>query len=322
MSAPKRDFASTIVNTASEVDDFPSPKKLRVGYGSTQAAPSKTNSAGKTGHRFPSSASKNHTHPSIYTTGTTRPLNSSQPGHGTMEAPIQIGDEVLQKPEIEADEAPIEIDDEAPQKPQNEPNVTDPAANSESKSAQSGNANQEFVDSGIGSWNDVKPWENDDELDDYLAKELADFPDDVEANEAPLDSQTDLTTTASAAVADPVPEPIFSNFRDQRPKTVADEIAVNKAIQHTYHDLGHKVGWDVVDAAFAEKVKEATTESYGHQYNTLQAIYVDKLVGKDYLATTKRKSKKQKKAERDVGFLYVGYPFRSSFSPFQAFQER
>lgn len=335
-SGQKRDFESTLIDTTSVVDELSSHKKVRIGYGSTQATPSKSRSNGNTGHRCPSSSSKrsipglsqpqpcisynprapagspassrdvipaSHTPHSIYKAVTTRPVGELQPDHGTMEAPI-------------------ETDHGVPQKPQAAPNVTKTSASFESESAESANADQESIDPSVGDWNDVKPWKNDDELDDYLAKELADFPDDVGADETPPDGQTDETTTVSAVAADPIPEPIFSNFRDQRPKTVADEIAVNKAIQHTYHDLGHKVGWDVVDAAFAEKVRDATTESYGHQYNTLQAIYVDKLVGKDYLATTKRKSKKQKKAERDVGFLYVGYPFRPSFSSFQAFQGR
>jgi len=332
-SGRKRDFESTLVDTTSVVDELPSHKKLRIGCGSTQSAPSKSKSNGNAGHPFHSSGSERspsrlsqprpyisytqraaagspassrnvtrapHTHPGISTAETTRPVDDLQPGHGTMETPIEIDVEVPQKSAL------IEIDDEVLRKPQVAPDVNISAASLESKSGESANADQESIEPSIGSWNDVKPWENDDELDDYLAKELADFPDDVEAEETPPDGQTDETTAASAAAADPIREPIFSNFRDQRPKTVADEIAVNKAIQHTYHDLGHKVAWDVVDAAFAEKVREATTESYGHQYNTLQAIYVDKLVGKDYLATTKRKSKKQKKAERDVGFLYVG----------------
>lgn len=206
-------------------------------------------------------------------------------------------------------EAPIEIDDDIPKKPQAAPDATISAASLESKSAESANADQGSIDPGSGSWNDVKPWGNDDELDDYLAKEMADFPDDEESHEDPPDGQTHETTTVSAAAADPIPEPIFSSFRDQRPKTSADELSVNQAIQHTYNDLGNKLGWEAVNAAFAEKVRVATRESYGHQYNTLQARYVDQLVGKNFLATTKRKSKKQKKAERDVGFLYVGNPF-------------
>jgi len=347
-SGQKRDFESTLVDTTSVVDDRPSPKKLRVGYGSTQSAPSKSKSNGNAGHPFHSSASERspsrlsqprpyisytqraaagslassrnvtrapHTHPGISTAETTRPVDNLQPGHGTMEMPIEIDVEVPQKSAL------IEIDAEVLRKSKVAPDVKISAASLESKFGESANADQESIEPNIGSWNDVKPWENDDELDDYLAKELADIPDDVEADETPP-GQIDETTTVSAAAADPIPEPIFSNFRDQRPKTVADEISVNKAIQHTYHDLGHKVGWDVVNAAFAEKVREATTESYGHQYNTLQARYVDKLVGKDYLATTKRKSKKQKKAEREVGFLYVGYPFQPSFFPLQAFQKR
>lgn len=236
-----------------------------------------------------------HTHPSVYMAETSRPFDISQPGHGTMEAPI-------------------EIDDEVPQKPKAIPDVTPYAASLESKSTESANPDQESIDPSIGNWDDVKPWDNDTELDDYLAKELADFPDDEETPENLPDGQTDETAIVSAAAADPVPKPIFANFRDQVPKTYEDEVSVNRAIQHTYNDLSNKVGWEVATAAFAEKIEVATKESYGHQYNTLQARYVDKLVGQNYLASTKRKSKKQKKAERAVEFLYeVDGPWKTGF---------
>lgn len=241
-----------------------------------------------------------HIQPSIDTAETTRPVDNMQPGHGTMEAPIEIDDKVPQKPQVTLD-------------------VSISAASLGSRSAESANADQGSTGPGSSSWNDTKPWTNDDELDDYLAKEMADFPDDEESHKNPPDGQTH--ETVSAAAADPVPKPIFSSFRDQRPKTNADELSVNEAIRHTYYDLGHKLGWNVVDVAFKDQVREGTIESYGHQYNTLQARYVDTMVGKNFPAITKRKSKKQKKAERDVGFLYVGYPFGPSFSLFQAFYE-
>jgi len=366
-SGQKRDFASTIADTASEVIELPSPQKLRARYGSTQAAPPTSNPNRNSGPWFPSSdsqmspyrlsqpqprnsnrhrapadssaSSRNvtaapHTHPSVHTAKTTDSVNSLQSGHGSMKAPIDIDAGTMEAPididagtmEVPIDidagtmEAPINIDDEeVSRKPQTEPDETVPATDMVSKSAESGNTDQESADSGIGGWNDVRPWGNDDELDDYLAKEMADFPDDVEAGETSSDGQNDESAKASAAAADPVPLPIYSSFRDQRPEAEADQLAVNQAIQHTYHDLGHKVGWEVVDAAFNEKVKEATVESYGYQYNRLQAIYVDRSVGKDYLAATKKKSKKQKKAERELGYLYeVDGPWKTGFDDWKA----
>lgn len=327
-SGQNRDFESTIVDAASVVDEIPSLKKRRGGYGSTQVTPPISSSNGNTGHRLPSSAFENprsrmsrpqpcnfhterasagnpalsrnvapapHTHPSVYTAKTSHTIGNSPPGHGTMEAPIEIDDEVSQKPKAT-------------------PNYTHYAASLESKSTESANPDQESIDPGIGNWDDVKPWDNDTELDNYLAKELADFPDDVETPENLPDGQTNESAKVSTAAADPVPKPIFANFRDQVPQTKEDEISVNQAIQHTYNDLSNKVGWEVAAAAFAEKVEVATKESYGHQYNTLQARYVDKLVGQSYLASTKRKSKKQKKAERAVEFLYeVEGPWKTGF---------
>ena len=221
-------------------------------------------------------------------------------------------------------DSPIEIDGRQPE----ELEIASKALLTTAKppvSEQSGSETSEkkSVEAVINDWNQDKPYENEDELDKWLASQLDDDP-ETDAQTI-SDSQTSQAAQSSAAPAAPLPQPIYTSFRDRRPVTSRDQYDVSDAISHTFKDLQNKIGgnFELTSTDRPKDGQEYNTavESYGYQYSRLQKFWADHLMKDIDLSTmkTKRKSKKQKQAERKITLLYeVDGPWKTGFNDWKA----
>ena len=221
-------------------------------------------------------------------------------------------------------DSPIEIDDPQPEELEIATRASLTTAKPPvSEQRRSEPLEKKSVEAVINDWNQDKPYENEDELDSWIASQL---DDDLDPDaQTTSDSKTSREAHSPVAPPAPLPQPIYTGFRDRRPVTSQDQYDVSDAISHTFKDLQNKIGGNF-EFTSTDKPKDGieyntAVESYGYQYSRLQKFWADHLMKDIDLSTmkTKRKSKKQKQAERKITLLYeVDGPWRTGFNDWKA----
>ena len=201
-------------------------------------------------------------------------------------------------------EAPIKIDDLVPPQLHTAPDAPVAAARSVLKPDSSGSSHQESAGAVVDDRNKDKPWENENDMDTWMAKELEGF-----------DEETTEPAATTPAISNPAPAPIFISFRDRRPVTKADVENVHAAMIHTMTDYYNR--YPNSDFSRFDEGKDSSYESFGHQYNRIQLRFASDCQTIETTLSSgksKRKSKKQKQAERAQEFLYeVEGPWLTGF---------
>ena len=317
-ASQKRDTASYIENAAVEDDHCISGKRQRVVSPAISPAGRPTRivkprqSSGFKGARSRARSAKQHS--PAHSANSHMNEGSGVPKLASFDTPLDLGTK----------DSPVEIDDPQPEELEiATTTLLTTAKPPRSEQRRSKTLEKKSAEAIINDWNQDKPYENEDELDSWIASQLDDDPEtDAQTTSG---SQTSQAAHPSSTPAAPLPQPIYTSFRDRRPVTSQDQYDVSDAISHTFKDLQNKIGGNL-ELTSTDKPKggieyNTAVESYGYQYSRLQKFWVDHLMKDIDLSTmkTKRKSKKQKQAERKITLLYeVDGPWKTGFNDWKA----
>lgn len=160
----------------------------------------------------------------------------------------------------------------------------------------------------VDNGNNVTPCTSDARSEGPVFQWLANMPENVGSGETPSAS---LVSSPASDTSN------FTNYRNEQPRTEAERRAVMEAIQHTYTDLGLKTNKEIVRMLRRNIGRDANgtlfVESYGQQYDILQAVYFEYMRGSS--SGSMNNSMEQKKAEQAIGYLYeVEGPWRTGFT--------